>query len=73
MTIDHETLEADRRLIKELGGPTKLAETLGYDKARGGPSLVGNWCRRGIPPAVKIKWPHLFLRDLTAQANQSDG
>lgn len=48
-------------LIAELGGPTKLAERLGYAKD-GGPQRVANWLTRGIPPAVQIKYPAIFLR-----------
>lgn len=52
----------DAQLIKDLGGPTKLAELLGYDKASGGVQRVANWVTRGIPAKVKLDHPDLFLR-----------
>ena len=48
----------DAELIKANGGPTKLAEKLGFQK--GGPQRVGNWAKRGIPPKVKLDYPDLF-------------
>ncbi len=51
----------DKILIKELGGPAKVAEMLGYEKA-GGVQRVQNWIARGIPAKVKIEHPDLFLR-----------
>lgn len=54
-----ETTE-DSRLIDELGGATKVAELLGYQ--RNGPQRVHNWRTRGIPPKVKLQRPDLFLR-----------
>lgn len=51
----------DKELIRELGGPTKLAVRLGYDKAHGGVQRVQNWITRGIPPQVKLDFPHIFL------------
>lgn len=56
----------DAQLIKELGGPTKLAELLGYDKASGGVQRVANWATRGIPAKVKLDHPEIFLRTLSA-------
>jgi len=54
-------MNPDTSLIEELGGPTKVAELLGYDKA-GGPQRVHNWTKRGIPAAVKVARPDLFLK-----------
>lgn len=51
----------DKELIRELGGPTKLAVLLGYDKTHGGVQRVQNWITRGIPPQVKLDFPHIFL------------
>lgn len=51
----------DSELIRMLGGPTKVAEMLGYDKAKGGVQRVQNWIERGIPPRVKLDHPDLFL------------
>lgn len=50
----------DQELIESMGGPTKVAERLGYTK-RGGVQRVSNWLRRGIPAAVKVQHPELFL------------
>jgi hypothetical protein len=58
----------DKDRIKALGGPTKVAELLGYDKAKGGVQRVQNWLDRGIPPKVKVAYPHIFLTDLPAEA-----
>ena len=54
------SLDDDRTLIELLGGPAKLAEKLGYDKD-GGVQRVQNWLTRGIPAAVKLEHPDLFL------------
>lgn len=51
----------DADLIKALGGPTKVAELLGYDKAAGGVQRVQNWLTRGIPAQVKVDHPKVFL------------
>lgn len=56
-------LEADRALIQSLGGPTQLAKLLGYQKP-GSVQRVQNWTVRGIPPAVKLAHPDIFLADL---------
>lgn len=53
----------DRKLIEELGGPTRVAELLGYEKY-GGCQRVHNWLTRGIPAKVKLEHPELFLTDL---------
>ena len=53
----------DRKLIEELGGPTRVAEMLGYEKY-GGVQRVHNWLSRGIPAKVKLEHPDLFLRDM---------
>ncbi len=50
----------DAELITHHGGPTKLASLLGFPK-HGGAQRVQNWIERGIPPAVKVKHPELFL------------
>jgi hypothetical protein len=52
----------DRELIERLGGPTRVAELLGWPK-HGGAQRVQNWLSRGIPPAVKVRRPDLFLAD----------
>lgn len=62
------TLMNDPDLIRALGGPTKVAELLGYDKAKGGVQRVQNWIERGIPAKVKLDHPHIFLRALPQPA-----
>lgn len=57
--VDHP----DWALVIALGGPVKVAALLGYAK-EGGVQRVQNWKARGIPPAVKVAHPHLFLREL---------
>lgn len=51
----------DKDLIEVLGGPTRVAELLGYDKSSGGVQRVQNWITRGIPAKVKLDHPALFL------------
>ena len=51
----------DSELIRHLGGPTKVAELIGFDKAAGGVQRVQNWIARGIPPRVKLEHPSVFL------------
>ena len=50
----------DEELIDHHGGPAKLARLLGFQEI-GGVQRVQNWRKRGIPPAVKIRFPDLFL------------
>lgn len=68
----HLATEADRQTIERLGGPTKLAELLGYDKTKGGVQRIQNWKDRGIPPAVKLQRPDLFLPEFVASATTAD-
>lgn len=49
----------DKTLILSLGGPAKVARLLGYGKW--GTNRVCNWMERGIPAAVKVEFPHIFL------------
>jgi len=56
----------DAELIAELGGPTRLAERLGYEKP-GGVQRVQNWLARGIPPKVKLEHPELFLQRIVVR------
>lgn len=53
-------LEADRALIDSLGGVTKVAKLLGY-ASPGGVQRVHNWKMRGIPAAVKLERPDIFM------------
>lgn len=50
----------DSELIAYYGGPTKLAKRLGLGAY--GVQRVSNWLTRGIPAAVKVQYPKLFLR-----------
>ena len=63
--------QTDKDIIDELGGPTKVADLLGYDKAKGGVQRVQNWTTRGIPPRVKLAYPELFLRDFAMPKRRS--
>lgn len=51
----------DWALITALGGPSKVAELLGYHK-EGGVQRVQNWRVRGIPSRVKLQFPSLFVK-----------
>lgn len=53
----------DKTRIEQLGGATRVAEMLGYDKD-GGVQRVHNWITRGIPAAVKVQRPDLFMPEL---------
>ena len=60
MPSTHEgTMVSDKQVIADLGGPTKVAELLGYPK-HGGIQRVQNWITRGIPAKVKLAHPILF-------------
>lgn len=64
MDPSSEQLAADCALIEELGGAAKLASRLGFDILAGGIQRVQNWKSRGIPPAVKLQYPDIFLASL---------
>jgi hypothetical protein len=51
-------LQSDRDLIAYLGGPTTLAKRLGFNSKQ----RVHNWLTRGIPPAIKLTYPKIFLK-----------
>lgn len=53
------TEHPDAARIKELGGPAKVAKLVGARSTQ----RVQNWIHRGIPPAVKLLHPALFLVD----------
>lgn len=59
----------DAELISALGGPSKVAELLGIQK-RGGTQRVHNWMVRGIPAAVKVMRPDLFMPGLKQAAKR---
>lgn len=50
----------DTELISHYGGPAKLARLLGFPE-QGGVQRIHNWTTRGIPPAVKVQFPEIFL------------
>ena len=54
----------DTELIAHYGGPAKLARLLGFPE-QGGVQRIQNWTTRGIPPAVKIQFPEIFLNTPT--------
>jgi hypothetical protein len=55
----------DQKLIEALGGPSKVAQLLGFPKL-GGQQRVQNWLIRGIPSAVKVQRPDLFMPERAA-------
>jgi hypothetical protein len=63
-------MSKDKKIIEDLGGAAKVAELLGFEK-HGGTQRVHNWIARGIPPKVKLEYPHLFLKDQT-QSSPAD-
>lgn len=60
-------MHADSELIQRLGGPTKVAELLNYEK-QGGVQRVQNWMTRGIPAKVKLEHPDIFLTPISSDA-----
>ncbi|MFA9284050.1 MULTISPECIES: hypothetical protein [unclassified Comamonas] len=50
----------DAELITFHGGPAKLALKLGWSEGRA-VQRIHNWRTRGIPAAVKLQYPKLFL------------
>lgn len=60
----------DANLIRELGGPTKLAATLAAG-SKVSPQRVQNWLTRGIPAHIKVAYPHIFMQGAT-KAPQAD-
>jgi len=50
----------DAYLIEQLGGSTAVAKRLGWMTVNAS-RRVNNWKRRGIPAAVKLKYPEIFL------------
>lgn len=65
-----KTPTEDAALIKKLGGPSKVAELICIEK-RGGAQRVQNWMVRGIPAAIKVQFPHLFMPELTRQDGET--
>jgi hypothetical protein len=52
-------MKSDADLIKDLGGPAKVAKLLGYDKP-GSVQRVQNWMTRGIPAEVRLAHLDIF-------------
>ena len=50
-------IEQDKRLLNSLGSYSSIARKLGKS-----PQCVYNWSKRGIPAAIKLKHPDLFLK-----------
>ena len=71
METKSPAVEADCQLIDDLGGPATVARLLGYDSING-TQRVSNWKTRGIPPAVKIERPDLFLRNLVREESAKE-
>jgi hypothetical protein len=46
----------DRKLIEQLGGTSQVAKLI-----KSSPQRVHNWKTRGIPAAIKLAYPELFL------------
>ena len=57
--------QIDAKLIADLGGPVAVATLLGFEK-EGGVQRVQNWIARGIPAAVKVARPDLFMPDFAS-------
>lgn len=62
----------DAKLIREMGGPTKVAAILAAGP-KVSPQRVQNWLTRGIPSHIKVTYPHYFMRGTvhTESSNQS--
>lgn len=59
--VDTKTqIERDADLIRDLGGPARVADKLGFERP-GGTRRVHNWLSRGIPSSVKVSRPDLFM------------
>jgi hypothetical protein len=61
MKKDKEHIALDKALIESLGGARELVKLLKWD-SNGGLQRINNWKARGIPPAIKIQYPKIFLR-----------
>lgn len=68
-----DQIEQDKKLIRDLGGPTALAQRLNYSKREGGVQRVSNWLRRGIPAHVKVQHPEIFLTALVREGSGANG
>lgn len=69
--VETSMIDDDKKQITTLGGPTKVAALLGYDK-HGGVQRVQNWMTRGIPSKVKLDRPDIFSQASPRCASDSD-
>ena len=60
----------DWALIVNLGGPAKVARLLNLED--GGVQRIQNWKFRGIPAAMKLHHPELFLPNGLGTAPQAE-
>lgn len=60
----------DKQLIEQLGGAAAVARILNF-KALGGTQRVQNWKTRGIPAAIKVAFPHIFMATPAANKSQA--
>lgn len=51
-----DKIKQDQKIIKQLGGTSAVARMI-----QRSPQCVHNWTVRGIPAAVKLEHPELFL------------
>ncbi|AEI76532.1 hypothetical protein CNE_1c11770 [Cupriavidus necator N-1] len=72
MSSNQTTVHCDWQIIEDLGGATEVAKLLGYDKKRGGIQRIHNWRVRGIPSAVKVAHPGLFMKEVVSSLDASD-
>ena len=64
MNSPNHSIESDCQRIERLGGPACVARLMGLTSP-GAVQRVYNWTKRGIPADVKLKWPELFLRQIS--------
>lgn len=73
MPQTQEGFMTDHQLIENLGGAAAVARLLNF-KLMGGTQRVQNWKKRGIPAAIKVAFPHIFLAmpaAIESQANKN--
>lgn len=59
MSVQQTPLHQHAELIDRLGGPSKLAKTLGFNGV-GAVQRVQNWKYRGIPEVIFLRNPKIF-------------
>lgn len=60
-------MKSDKEIIEMHGGVSALARLLRVSAQR-----VSNWNRRGIPPAIKLSRPDLFLSTIKQSAHPAE-